>query len=57
MLGDQALALICGMLPPDGAKSGDHHETSNTWFVANGSSRHILFFSVCVFLGMQVSGS
>ncbi|XP_061601372.1 leucine-rich repeat-containing protein 73 isoform X3 [Cololabis saira] len=23
MLGDEALALICGMLPPDGAKSGD----------------------------------
>lgn len=22
MLGDEALALICGMLPPDGAKSG-----------------------------------
>jgi len=26
MLGDEALALICGMLPPDGAKSG-----KNTW--------------------------
>lgn len=22
MLGDEALGLICGMLPPDGAKSG-----------------------------------
>lgn len=24
MLGDEALGLICGMLPPDGAKSGNH---------------------------------
>lgn len=23
MLGDEALGLICGMLPPDGAKSGN----------------------------------
>lgn len=23
MLGDEALGLICGMLPPDGAKSGE----------------------------------
>ena len=25
MLGDEALGLICGMLPPDGAKSGNSH--------------------------------
>lgn len=28
MLGDEALGLICGMLPPDGAKSGNNQRRS-----------------------------
>lgn len=28
MLGDEALGLICGMLPPDGAKSGNNQRCS-----------------------------
>lgn len=26
MLGDEGINLICGLLPPDGAKSGKHQE-------------------------------
>uniref|UniRef100_A0A3P8TK92 Leucine rich repeat containing 73 n=1 Tax=Amphiprion percula TaxID=161767 RepID=A0A3P8TK92_AMPPE len=37
MLGDQALGLICGMLPPDGAKSGD--QIAGMLAVAVASSR------------------
>lgn len=29
MLGDEALRLICGMLPPDGAKSGQLAQSHN----------------------------
>lgn len=40
MLGDEALGLICGMLPPDGAKSGNKHQkndqnTSGSHFYSN----------------------
>ncbi|TMS04162.1 Leucine-rich repeat-containing protein 73 [Larimichthys crocea] len=37
MLGDEALGLICGMLPPDGAKSGD--QIAGMLAVAVASSR------------------
>ncbi|XP_036270405.1 leucine-rich repeat-containing protein 73 isoform X3 [Pipistrellus kuhlii] len=37
MLGDEAINLICGLLPPDGAKSGDH--VAGMLAVAVASSR------------------
>lgn len=44
MLGDEALALICGMLPPDGAKSGN-------------SQRCLCLSSVSFFISVCLSSS
>lgn len=31
MLGDEAINLICGLLPPDGAKSGEREALLRAW--------------------------